>query len=120
VPVENTSESKGKGKKGKPKQEDDEDEDLQEEEFEENSRFNPNKGVGEFVTAYRKLSEETPIDFEEELEENDDLKIESLKFGSKQTYRRSNENLFNLAHLINLERYDDGHPNAKILNKLAE
>jgi hypothetical protein len=59
------------------------------------------------------------VKFHEELDDTNDFKIGKDKFGSKELYKRSNENLYNLQHVTKKNRMDRLDVSQKRLRELA-
>ena len=59
------------------------------------------------------------VRFDEELDDTNDFKIGKDKFGSKEMYKRSNENLYNIQHATKKNRMDRLDVSQKKLRELA-
>ena len=75
----------------------DEESETEEEQFEEKSMFDPTEKQGKWIGIMQKPSE-TRVRFDEKLDDENNVEIGELGFGSKDLHKKSNENLYNIQH----------------------
>jgi hypothetical protein len=92
-------------------------EEVEEEEFEENSKFEPKKEA--LFTRVMRDPYKDGLKFLEETDDSNDLKIHKSKFGSREAYKRSNENLYNLQHATKRDRLSKRDNNLEMLKEQA-